>query len=80
MDGEYKNAIEFIDALAQSKQVAECMTRNFIAYALGEFIGEANACTLQYVFEGMEAEDRSLVAAFKYIPQTLAFRARRVEP
>lgn len=80
VDGPYVGAIELSEALAESRTVEDCATRQWMRYALGRSIEREDECFLdrmQETFSSSGGDVRALMVAIVTSPE---FRNRPVVP
>ncbi len=77
VDGEFDGAIELGRLLAQSEQVASCMTRQWVRYAHGRSESSEDACTLVQLGDSFAATGHDIVELTLALTQTDAFLYRK---
>ena len=76
IDGPFNGAVELGTALAESSQVAGCMTKQWVRFAHGRSESGADACTLSRLGEGFVASDYNILELVLALTQTDAFLYR----
>lgn len=76
VDGDYADAIELIPRLAESEQVEECVSRQWLRFALSRPDGSMDADSIAQAADEARGDMRALVGA---ITRTDAFRFRRLQ-
>ena len=74
--GEFTGAVELASMLAQSDDVARCVTRQWFRFAYARAESEADACTLDLVAEHFAASGGDVRELLVDLTQTDAFRFR----
>lgn len=75
-DGPFEGAVELGAKLAQSRQVKECVARQWFRFAVGRPDQDEDACSLSKVYDALEAADGDMREAVVAIVKTEAFRSR----
>ncbi|MEM9462097.1 MAG: DUF1592 domain-containing protein [Myxococcota bacterium] len=76
VDGEFEDAVELMDRLAHSENVADCVATQWFDFAVGHPPREADACSLEHVREQFRGSGYDLRTLILEIVQTDAFRYR----
>lgn len=76
IDGTFYGAVELGNALAESGQVAGCMTKQWVRFAHGRSETGADACTLASLGESFESSDYNIRELVLALTQTDAFQFR----
>ena len=76
VDGAFNGAIELARRLAGSRQVKECLARQWFRFALGRLETPADGCSLAHVYDRLEEPDNAR-AILRAIATSDAFRLRR---
>jgi hypothetical protein len=79
LDGQqtpFKNAIEMGKALGQSKQVGECLTRQFLRYALRRKEGDGEQASVKAALDAFTAKGYDLRELIVALTKTRAFTHR----
>jgi hypothetical protein len=74
LEKEFKNAVEMTQAMAQSSEVADCMSRQWFRFALGRVESLADACTIDTMLEEFEKSDGNIPQLLSDIAVSEAFR------
>lgn len=77
IDGDFVGAVELAQRLARSRQVRECVTKQWFRYALGRMESEADACTVHRLLEAFEGARQDVRALLAALAGSDAFRYRR---
>ncbi|MDX2024132.1 MAG: DUF1592 domain-containing protein [Deltaproteobacteria bacterium] len=75
-DGNYKNAVEMIDRLAQSEQVAQCYTETFYRYAMARELTEDDGCNIGYLTDRVIKSDSDMASLIEALTTAPGFRYR----
>jgi hypothetical protein len=78
LNGEFVGAVELAGALADSGEVQQCVTTQWLRFALGRLEAEADRCSLGAVLEQFHASDHDIRALLGAIVSSDAFRMKRV--
>ena len=78
-DGPFDGAIELAEKLAQSDQVRECVSRNWLQFALGRGVAEDDDCSQAQAHAAFAAAGYDVRALLIAITGTDAFRLRKVD-
>lgn len=79
-NGAFPDAVGLAHKLAGSAEVQQCVTKQWLRFALGRLDAEADACTLADLFEQFESSGHDLRALLQSIVKSDAFRSKRVAP
>ena len=75
IDGEYQNATELVRRLGESPEVAKCVARQWMRFALARPEGTEDESSITSAHESANGDLRAMIGA---ITQTDAFRYRRI--
>ncbi len=75
IDGEYANATELVQRLGDSEDVASCVARQWMRFALARPAGSEDETSIEAARQNADGDLRALIGA---ITQTDAFRYRRI--
>jgi hypothetical protein len=75
-DGKYANAVEMIDKLAKSEQVAQCFVSNFYHYALSREAVDADGCAIAGTTDQVIADGGSFKSLLMAVVKSNQFRYR----
>lgn len=78
-DGPFDGAVELAARLAQSEQVRSCVSRQWLQYALGRGVSQADQCSLAQAHAAFAAADHDVRELLVAITRTDAFRMRKVD-
>jgi hypothetical protein len=78
-DGPFNGAIELAAKLAQSDQVRECVSRNWLQFALGRGVADDDMCSHAQAYAAFAAAGYDVRALLIAITGTDAFRLRKVD-
>jgi len=73
VDGMFDGAVELAGRLAESREVSDCVARQWFRYALGRFERDADACTLASLEGALEQPDNLRALLFALVTSD-AFR------
>ncbi len=76
VDGNYSGAVEMIDKLATSEQVAQCYVETFYRYALARALDDEDGCNVAYLTDRVLTSDADLQSLLEGLTATSAFRYR----
>ena len=79
IDGAFKGPIELAHRLAGSKQVQQCVTKQWFRYALGRTETNLDSCTLDAVYQRFEKSEFRLPDLLLALVESDGFRIRRAE-
>lgn len=80
IDGPFNGAVELAKKLAASKEVEECMARQWFRFSLGRYEGAADKCALERVSAEFANAGRDIRALVASIVASDPFRFRRTMP
>ena len=80
VDGEFVGASGLAEKLVASEDVAQCVSRQWLEFALGRAPGSDDTCTTAAIGEEFTANEHDLVELMIAIATSPAFRTRRPEP
>jgi hypothetical protein len=80
LDGTFRGARELGEKLAASAQVRDCVTTQWLRYALGRFEGAGDLCSLTQLQSKFNASGGDLRELLIELTQTEAFLYRRAVP
>ena len=76
VDGHFEDAVELVDQLARSEDVAECVAAQWFDFAVGHPPEEADECGLSHVREEFRESGYDLRTLISSIVETDTFRYR----
>jgi hypothetical protein len=76
VDGVVENGVELATRLAESEQVQLCMTKEFLAHALGRSLTDADACSIPDASSRIDEQNGRMRALAASAAKSLAFRTR----
>lgn len=76
--GPFDGAVQLAGKLAGSKQVQQCVARQWFRFALGRLENASDGCSLQATFDAFEASRHDVRALLAAIATSDAFRYRKV--
>ena len=76
VDGAFTDVSEMAGRLAQSRQVSDCMVRQWFRFAFGRTESEADACTLAELARRFESSGKDMRALIVAITTSDAFLYR----
>jgi hypothetical protein len=79
VDGAFKGPIELAQRMAQSKQVQQCVSKQWFRYALGRMETELDSCALDAVYEKFQKGQFRMPDLLLALVESDAFRIRRAE-
>ena len=79
IDGEFNGVVELAEALSQSQQVRECVSRQWFRYAFGRIEGDDDQCSLDILDAAFADSDYNVRELLIGIVQTDAFRHKAVD-
>jgi hypothetical protein len=79
-DGTFNGAVDLSQKLADSVEVQQCVTRQWLRFAIGRLESDADACTLSKLFKDFAASGNDIRALLQAIVRSDAFRSKRVSP
>jgi len=77
LDGDYDGAVALAGALAESQQVAECVTSQWFRFAYNRSVSAEDSCTTQLLEESFAASGQDIKELLVQLTQTNAFLYRR---
>lgn len=77
-DGEYENAVSFVEALAERPEFVQCVTRHLLAYGTGEGGLRSTDCEVQQVTASL-SEQSSLGDVVRAVVRSDALTVRKSE-
>lgn len=72
--GSFSGAIELVNKLAQSEEVADCVANQWFRFSLGRMESQNDACSVQSIREGFQASGGNVRALLTRIAISDAFR------
>ena len=79
INGEFDGVVELAEALSQSQQVRECVSRQWFRYAFGRIEGEDDECSLDILDAAFADSDYNVRELLIGIVETDAFRHKAVD-
>jgi hypothetical protein len=76
--GPFDGAVQLAGKLASSKQVQQCVAKQWFRFALGRLEAASDGCSLQATFDAFEASRHDVRALLASIATSDAFRFRKV--
>jgi hypothetical protein len=76
LEGSFGSALEFADVLAQSPQVAECVSSQWFRFAYNRTVTEGDACTIDLINEAFAGSGYNIKELLVTLTQTRAFLYR----
>jgi Protein of unknown function (DUF1592)/Protein of unknown function (DUF1588)/Protein of unknown function (DUF1595)/Protein of unknown function (DUF1585)/Protein of unknown function (DUF1587) len=76
--GKFNDTVELAQKLAGSAPVQECVATQWLRFALGRLEEDADACTLDKLFQDFAASDHDIRVLLESIVESDAFRTKRV--
>jgi hypothetical protein len=76
----FNGAVDLSQKLADSVEVQQCVTRQWLRFAIGRLESDADACTLSKLFKDFAASGNDIRALLQAIVRSDAFRSKRVSP
>lgn len=77
VDGPFDGGLELAQRLAQSRQVRECVARQWFRFAFGRGETSDDDCAMERLFEAFESSEYDIRALLREIVLSDAFRYRR---
>jgi len=77
MDGAFNGVAELADKLSRSREVEECVARQWFRYAISRFEQPVDDCSMKSLLDAFDAAGQDLNALPQAIAQTDAFLYRR---
>ena len=77
MDGPFNGVVELADRMAGSSQVHQCVVTQLFRYAAGRGETQADACTIQRLYDSYVGERHSFRSLVRSLATHEAFRMRR---
>lgn len=78
INGPFDGAVHLAGKLAGSKQVQQCVAKQWFRFALGRLEASSDGCSLQATFDAFEASHHDVRALLASIATSDAFRFRKV--
>ena len=78
IDGPFDGAVALAKELAGTKQVQQCVARQWFRFALGRLESATDGCSLQGLFDAFDASNHDVRQLLAAIATSDAFRYRRV--
>jgi hypothetical protein len=78
INGPFDGAVALVKELAGTKQVQQCVARQWFRFALGRLEAATDGCSLQGMFDAFEASHHDVRQLLAAIAASDAFRYRRV--
>ncbi len=79
IDGPFDGAVELAGMLASSTNVQQCVSRQWLNFAIGRVVGDEDACSSDAVYAAFEASDLDVPSLILSVVSSDAFRYRRLE-
>ncbi len=79
IDGPFDGAVELAGMLASSSNVHQCVSTQWLNFALGRVVGDEDACSNEAVYAAFEASDLDVPSLILSVVTSDAFRYRRLE-
>lgn len=79
-DAKFNGAVDLSQKLADSAEVQQCVTKQWLRFAIGRLESDADACTLQKLFKDFAASGNDIRALLQAIVRSDTFRSKRVRP
>ncbi|MEM9191830.1 MAG: DUF1592 domain-containing protein [Myxococcota bacterium] len=76
--GPFVGAVELSQRLLASEQARNCLVTNWFQFALGKEAEEADAGTIDALYQGFEATDRNIYELIVELVRSDAFRIQRI--
>lgn len=76
-DGAYDGALELANAMAESEQVAECVSSQWFRFAYNRSVSETDTCNIEALNEAFAASGYNIKELLITLTQTNAFLYRR---
>src|SRR5690606_39154478 len=77
VDGDFYGAVELSSALAESEQVAGCLSKQWVRYAHGRSEASGDACTLHQLGTAFKTSSYNIRELVLALTQTDAFLYRK---
>jgi hypothetical protein len=78
IDGPFDGAVALAKELAGTKQVQQCVARQWFRFALGRMEGDTDGCSLVGLFDAFDASGHDVRQLLAAIATSDAFRYRKV--
>ncbi len=79
IDGPFDGAVELAGMLASSSNVHQCVSNQWLNYALGRVVGDEDSCSSESVYAAFEESDLDVPSLILSVVTSDAFRYRRLE-
>lgn len=79
VDGPFDGAVELAGMLASSSKVQQCVSRQWLNFAIGRVVGDDDACSSDAVYAAFEESDLDVPSLILSVVSSDAFRYRRLE-
>jgi hypothetical protein len=77
-NGTFSGAVDLSHKLAASVEVQQCVTTQWLRFALGRLETDADACTLSKLFKDFASSDNDVRALLQAIVRSDSFRSKRL--
>ncbi len=79
IDGPFEGAVELAGMLASSANVQQCVSRQWLNFAVGRVVGDEDSCSTDAVYTAFESSDLDIPTLILSVVSSDAFRYRRLE-
>lgn len=77
-DTTFNGAVDLSQKLADSAEVQQCVTRQWLRFAIGRLESDADACSVSKLFKDFAASGNDIRALLRAIVRSDTFRSKRV--